>query len=57
VLLRETGLVELAYVFDTLNDGQPGGVLLSEEFVRASGQHPTFSEGFDFCGFLGNAIG
>ncbi len=61
VLLKETGIVEFAYVFDTLNDGQPGGEFLSEEFVRVSGQHPTFSEGsdegFDFCGFLDDAIG
>jgi hypothetical protein len=61
VLLKEAGIVEFAYVFDTLNDGQPGGVFLSEEFVRVSGPHPTFSEGsdeeFDFCGLLDNAIG
>jgi hypothetical protein len=57
VLLKETGIVEFAYVFDTLNDGQPGGDFLFEEFVRVSGPHPSFSEEFDFCSFLDDAIG
>ena len=57
LLLRETGLVEVEYVFDSLNDGKPGGRFLSESLVRVSGQHPTFAEGFDFCGLLAKAIG
>lgn len=55
LLLRETGLVEVEYVFDSLDDGRPGGRFLSEDLVRVAGQHPTFADGFDFCGLLAGA--
>lgn len=57
VLIKETGMVAFSYLFDTLSDGTPGGDLLSEELLRVSGPHPTFSDSFDFCGFLDGVIG
>lgn len=44
VLLRARGVVQLTAVFDTLGDGEPGGVLISEEVV-VRGPHPdTFCD-------------
>lgn len=58
VLLRERGVVAESFLFDTLNDGVPGGELLEEpELLKVSGPHATFDEDFDFCAFLNEATG
>lgn len=57
LVIREAGLIETAFEFDTLGDGVPGGELLGEELVRTSGPHATFDENFDFCGLLDELIG
>jgi len=57
VLIREAGMVVESWLFDTLNDGEPGGNVLDNGLVRVSGPHPTFPESFDFCGFLDEATG
>jgi hypothetical protein len=55
VLLRERGVVVSSVEFDTLGDGQPGGVVLSTELVRVSGPHGTLEPSFDLCDFLDEA--
>jgi hypothetical protein len=50
-LLRERGVVKLHQVFDLEGDGQPGGILLSEELTAVNGPHTPESA---FCtAFLG----
>jgi hypothetical protein len=50
VVLRDVGLIETSYVFDTLGESTPGGVYVEEpELVRVVGPHPSFDESFDFC--------
>lgn len=56
VLIREAGLVAFSYLFDTLNDGAPGGNVISAELLRVSGPHVTF-DSFDVCGYLSGVIG
>jgi hypothetical protein len=55
VVLRDRGRVTLSSVFDTLGDGQPGGVVLAEEITGASGPHPSFTA--DFCEVITELIG
>lgn len=48
LVLREAGLIEFSYRFDTGGDGEPGGdFILFQEDLRTAGQHPTFAEDFD----------
>lgn len=47
VVLRDRGMVESRYVFDTLGDGQPGGEFLEFEVTDVHGPHPSFD--VDFC--------
>jgi hypothetical protein len=42
--LRDRGRLTLRGVFDTLGDGRPGGIKLSEEILGMNGQFPSFDE-------------
>jgi hypothetical protein len=44
LVMMDRGRFALLAVFDTLGDGQPGGIKLSEEIVAMNGQFPTFDE-------------
>lgn len=44
VLLRDRGVLQLTAVFDTLGDGQPGGVLISETVVVRGPHSDAFCE-------------
>jgi hypothetical protein len=58
VVLRDVGLIEISYVFDSLGDGAPGGSLLEEpQLVRVAGPHPGFEGTFDFCALADQLIG
>lgn len=55
VVLRDRGRVSLRAVFDTLGDGQPGGILLEEEITGVHGPHPGID--VDFCALATDLIG
>ena len=57
VVLRDVGLIEFSYTFDTLGDSAPGGENFVEEFVRVVGPHPGFEDTFDFCALADELIG
>ena len=57
VVLRDVGLIEFAFVFDTLGDSAPGGENFEEQFVRVVGPHPGFEDTFDFCALADDLIG
>lgn len=58
VVLRDVGLIETSYVFDTLGDSASGGAYLEEpELVRVVGPHPGFEDTFDFCLLADQLIG
>jgi hypothetical protein len=58
VVLRDVGLIEVSYLFDSLGDGAPGGALLEEpQLVRVAGPHPGFEDTFDFCLLADQLIG
>jgi hypothetical protein len=58
VVLRDVGLIEVSYVFDSLGDGAPGGPLVEEpQLVRVAGPHPGFEDTFDFCALADQLIG
>jgi hypothetical protein len=58
VVLRDVGLIEVSYLFDSLGDGAPGGVGLEEpQVVRVAGPHPGFEDTFDFCVLADQLIG
>jgi hypothetical protein len=58
VVLRDVGLIEVSYLFDSLGDGAPGGALLEEpQLVRVAGPHPGFEDTFDFCVLADQLIG
>ena len=42
--VRDHGRLVLRGVFDTLGDGRPGGLILSEEVLDMNGQFPGFDE-------------
>jgi hypothetical protein len=49
VVVRDRGVIRFTYLFDTLGDGQPGGVFGEETHVSVHGPHPGFAEDFPFC--------
>lgn len=56
VVLRDRGLIEMSYVFDSRGDSAPGGVLLQDPIVsRVAGPHPGLN--FDFCALANQLIG
>jgi hypothetical protein len=58
VVLRDVGLIEVSYLFDSLGDGAPGGAILEEpQLVRVAGPHPGFEDTFDFCALADQLIG
>lgn len=58
VVLREVGLFQFSYTFDSLGDAEPGGDFIRfEDDLRTAGPHPTFDEDFDFCAFLDEVTG
>jgi hypothetical protein len=57
VVLRDVGLIETGFTFDTLGDSAPGGINFEELFVRVAGPHPGFEETFDFCALADQLIG
>ena len=50
-LLRDRGTIKFLGIFDTLGDGQPGGILISEELLAVHGPHA------DDCTFCGTFLG
>ena len=58
VVLRESGAIRQTYLFDTLGDGQPGGVFLEELSVSVHGPHPLLEMDDDaFCAMVHDLIG
>jgi hypothetical protein len=58
VIVRDVGLIETSYVFDSLGDNAPGGVQLEDPtLVRVAGPHPGFEDTFDFCALADQLIG
>lgn len=55
VVIRDSGQIRIRDVFDTLGDGQPGGVLLDEEITGVHGSFPGFD--VDFCDVATELIG
>jgi hypothetical protein len=56
VVLRDRGLIEMSYVFDSLGDSAPGGVFLEDPILsRVAGPHPGLN--FDFCALANQLIG
>jgi hypothetical protein len=56
VVLRDSGLIEVTYVFDSLGDSAPGGVLLEEPTLTlVAGPHPGLD--LDFCALANELIG
>jgi hypothetical protein len=49
VVSRDRGVIRHTFLFDTLGDGQPGGVFLEELSDAVHGPHPAFAEDFPFC--------
>src|SRR5215216_408649 len=53
VVLRDSGVFRMTYLFDTLGDGRPGGEFLGELSVSVSGPHPLFEMDDDaFCAMV-----
>lgn len=58
VVLRDVGLIEVSYVFDSRGDSTPGGDQLAEpQLIRVAGPHPGFEDTFDFCVLADQLIG
>jgi hypothetical protein len=58
VVLRDSGVFRMTYLFDTLGDGQPGGEFLEELIVSVSGPHPLLEMDEDaFCAMVHELIG
>lgn len=58
VVLRDSGVLRVTYLFDTLGDGQPGGEFLDELSLSVSGPHPLFELDEDaFCAMVHELIG
>ena len=55
VVARDTGLLRWVFTFDTLNDGEPGGVVLDEVLVKEAGPHPRVHT--DVCAVFTDLIG
>ncbi|MGH8829342.1 MAG: hypothetical protein ACRDVZ_17400 [Jiangellaceae bacterium] len=55
VVLRDRGRITFRALFDTLGDGQPGGILLEEEITGVFGPHPSLD--LDFCEVVTDLIG
>ena len=49
VVVRDRGVIRHTYLFDTLGDGQPGGVFIEETGTVVHGPHPGFADDFPFC--------
>lgn len=57
-VLKDRGNIRRIVTFDTLGDGQPGGIFLDEAVVRVSGPHPGFDmTDEEFCGVVESLIG
>jgi len=58
IVYRDRGNIRRIVTFDTLGDGQPGGIQLDETVVRISGPHPAFETTDDeFCAVVESLIG
>jgi hypothetical protein len=58
IVLRDRGNILRTFTFDTLGDGQPGGIELDETVVKVSGPHPGFDLTEEqFCGMVEGLIG
>jgi hypothetical protein len=58
VVLHDRGAIWRTFVFDTLGDSQPGGVVLEEIVDRVSGPHPLFEQDeAAFCDMVHDLIG
>jgi hypothetical protein len=55
VVLRDRGRLTYRQLFDTLGDGQPGGLILEDELTGVSGPHPSFTA--DFCEVILDLLG
>ena len=56
VLVRDRGLVQTTYLFDTLGDGEPGGEEIEVLNIRLAGPHPAFAEDFPFCELVDSLV-
>jgi hypothetical protein len=58
VVVKDRGSIRSTVTFDTLGDGQPGGIELDVVFDRVSGPHPGFDmTEEEFCGVVEGLIG
>jgi hypothetical protein len=58
LVLRDRGVIRHVLTFDTLGDGQPGGVLLEDTIVGIGGPHPGFDMSEDeFCAMVESLLG
>lgn len=57
VVSRDRGSFHVDYLWDTLGDGQPGGVFLGLEGERVNGPHPGYADDFPFCEIAGQLTG
>jgi hypothetical protein len=48
-VVRDRGSIRQVYTFDTLGDGQPGGVTVDVLETSVHGPHPGFADDFPFC--------
>ena len=46
VIVRDRGVIRHTILFDTLGDGQPGGIFLGETDAAVHGPHPGFADGY-----------
>jgi hypothetical protein len=49
VIVRDRGVIRRTALFDTLGDGEPGGIVLDETVDSLNGPHPSFADDFPFC--------
>lgn len=58
VVQRDRGVVRRIQLFDTLGDGQPGGVVLDEQILNIAGPHPGLEQtDAQFCAIVTSLIG
>ena len=58
LVLRDRGVIRQRVLFDTLGDGEVGGVQLDDELIGIGGPHPGFDQSEeDFCATVEDLIG
>jgi hypothetical protein len=49
VVVRDRGVISRTYLFDTLGDGTPGGVVVGDVVTVVHGPHAGLADDFPFC--------